>query len=460
MVNIAKKLNRTNLRHMAEIIVLLMLILSSVALIVFKYGFILKDYYKIFDENGENYSEEILENAARPKSVTIRFSPDSVTVLTAQSAADEAAGACRASLRSAILENKMSQEDFETYSKISGLPAVVLTYDGISSDIVEKSLGLKNTEFSDIGAVEEIIFLLEDYKNKEIWVKSGNYYKLSKTASFDMDFVNSIKQTNYTAYYPILDFVTGKGSNVLIPLNPKFTLSECSIKPYTKQDRPQTVAAEIFGGRIDFTSYVRQKDSSVFYSYNNGEEVLSIDANQMLSYKNHISVRTEPSQHEAICEALAFLRKVTGGDTPYAVLKLTPHGKLRSWDGYTFYIARLHNNIPIIITDADKREYIKVTNGKVSEALIWLKDYELLDSQSQNRIISPINTLDMEIEKVLKVLDFKDARQVMEHIDDISLIYTADITKSKLIPAWKYEAGDNYFIIDAANGVMLSYGHI
>lgn len=432
-------------------LVLLMLFLSSIALICMKYN-LLSSVKTAFSSVNLSFDGKIIREYILPNKIKIRFSKDSATIL--EDYQDDYMEDFSSCLREAFLDDiEIKKINRFEYESSLNLKNITYEYGNIPSRIIEKSVGLRNTSLANLGAIKNITFILQEKKGKQIYIEtSDSIYMLEKDLINKFKNVDQVENSNYVSYYPIFNN-ENKSSNILIPLNPIVNVKNIDVSSSIKRTTIDNISRALFGEKIDFTSFVRRSDGSYFYSYKNGQEIMSIGKDSLLKYKNNeLTIRKSISQYDAVLLLINFLDNLqaTGNISIYSIEE-------KQVTGSQIIKINIKKNIdgtPLVLFPEGSMENITITNGIISSCNIYLYDVK---SDTTNKKIAPLNPIDA-LSKNSKTIseDFNIEKlpKITNLIDNIDMIYTLD-KRNSLHYSWLYKIKDRIYVIDSSTGEML-----
>lgn len=424
-------------------LVLWLLFISSIALVIIRYN--LTTYIDFGSPNIKVLSARYIEDMIMPSHINVKFDKyDMTSILTDRRKYYEAV---KKELYLA-LESKSSEKkiDEKEYTDAKNNISVVVIYDGIPSQLLEKSLKLKKSVISNIGYIDEICIIP---KKQELYIKTANAYHKVVIGHTVANITDRIKNTIYTKFYTKFDNMN-PNKNLLLPLTFDMNMSTIRLYDLSESIKATDIARNIFEDRIDFTSSMIQKDGEYFYSYNNGQEILKLYQDTLLEYKKESVQNLQDDIEKSTAYMLSFLSKI-GMQDSNVVIRSVEKIEQGSKIIYKFNLARQKEGV--LISMSDNSENIQVMGDTVVYAKVYLS--AICGDLDNNTLLEPTKVLNNKIEHIRTLLKAKDVIEVISEIEDISLIYRK--VGLVLKPTWEYVIGDFVFYIDAVSGDIDSY---
>lgn len=443
--------DNTNKLNSVLNLVLLMLFLSSIALVCLKYNIITR-VKNVFTPVNFSLDGKIVREYIPPNKVSIRFSRDSATVIhfVDQIYLDNFSSG----LREAFLDDvDIKKVDLKTYQDAISSRNITFEYGDIPSKVIEKSIGLISTKLSNLGMVESITFLLGKDNPATIYIKtSDDIYEIEKDLENKVAEIENIEKSNYTSYYPVFDSLE-KTSNILVPLNPIVTTKDIEFAPIAEDIGIDSLSRAVFDEKLDFTSFVRRDDFSYFYSYKNGQEIMSFSNDSLLEYKNnYLRLKRVITPYDAALIAVDFLNKLslTGEISIYHI----EEKEQASAQIINIYLKRNVDGVPLILFPDEHSERIQITNGMISECKIYMYDLSLKNTDKNNALYNPLDCLSQNSKEISKSLMLEGISKLTDYIEDVNMIYYLN-NDGEISLAWLYKISGQNFIIDASTGEIV-----
>lgn len=445
----------TNLINKAMNIVLLILFLSSIALVIIKYSYSGNLFLSIGSMD-ISLDSKLLSQYIVPNKVILTFSKDSVTFL--QDYGEDILENSSTALREAFLDDKnLEQISLKGYNDSLKRRNITLVYGGIPSKIIEKAVSLTDTPLSTISDVLSITFTLDLPSESSIYIKTiDNTYKIDKDIPNRFSQIDAIEKIDFVSYYPI--FPDGSKDDILIPINPTYKKTDYDIKSIFKDSSVDSIAYAVFGDKLDFTSYSRRSDGSYLYSYKNGQEIMKIDEAGFLEYKNDsMKLKNSITTYDAVLMGIRFLDKIGMSDSNISISSVEEYHQ-GSNQIVDIKLKKTIGKTPFVMSTYKSEESISIVNGIISQCNINLGYAIPHEDGEYLPLLNPLKSLELKYEYVTTSLDIPEPSQILGLIEDIDMVYYQD--ESGIYPAWLYKIGGKEFLIDGASGRQVEYGHI
>ncbi|EHL18527.1 hypothetical protein HMPREF9630_00252 [Peptoanaerobacter stomatis] len=436
--------------EMIKTLVLWILFLSSMALVIIRYNLI---GHNAYTESKAGVSYEVENENITPSNIIIRINQYYMT----QILRDKNIYYSEAKIR---LINALSQKNSlknikeSDYTNAKKLPNIVLLFDAIPADYIEKIINLKGTSISDIGYIKEICFLQD---SQYVYIKTTeDFYELKGKNKNTFESVKQLSSKNYTRYYPKFENINDN-ENILLPLTFDIQMKVACTKNILDEVKIADIAEHILKDRFDFTSSLIQKNGDYFYSYNNGQEILRITSQGFIEYKKEGMENIQADLKISTYAMFEFLNLI-GMNHKNIVISSVEKMDRNTGTIYKFDIRQQKDDIEVFMQDDVSDGYIEVSGDTVIAAKLYLR-YPGEYTGDEKIIMEPAKALNVQIEDIQEIMGIQDVEQVIAKIQDIRLIYAMN-TDDNLQASWRYSIGEYIFIINAFTGDLMNYGMV
>ncbi|HVI41100.1 MAG TPA: hypothetical protein VM577_10595, partial [Anaerovoracaceae bacterium] len=294
--------------------------------------------------------------------------------------------------------------------------------------------------------------------------------------------IASIQAGGYNIYYPISSYTgVGNNTNTLVPFSVETNLRGFSFRQDTysyQTEKISAMAEKFFGGNLDFTRRIVEDKGTIIYMYGYGQNVLIVNTDGSIEYKEEQIGNTEQSFSEALDTAVNYVAS-HGSWQSLDGAKLTPYLKDVIPDpdkekGYRF-IFGMEINGSRLFYEAGDPIVVDVTSGQVTYYKRNIIDFdqgdiEAIDTFSTKDAFSAVNLIAQNCKYMYDILlqagavkATADQDAMLEDISSlvnsmqIGYVKQADEEITEIQPAWIVSVNDTDIYFDLYSADPIGY---
>ena len=429
----------------AKSICLVVLFLSTVLLLCFFWGNISFDSIKSQQEvNAEEIPD--ITYMIKPDQIVVTFGANNYTVIAPGNLDvwyNSSGAACMAKEigRFGRAENILVEEiTYAQYQEVMQFRSILaeFAYDIPMADFFQNYQIKKPSNYDVIETVTAIGYSTASEKHLFVYDgKNHKYYRLVadvENADFEA-LIASIEAKDYNSYNPISAYMGIEVENkTLIPVEIKTNLRTFLFRQesYSYQtEKINAIAENFFGRNMDFVRTITEDSGTVIYMYSYAKNVLIVNTDGSIEYKEEQTSDTEQSFLEALETAVQFVARHGSWESRNGA-KLTPYLKDVSLNpnkkkGFRFTFGMEANGNRLFYEKGDPI-VIDVTSGQVTYYKRNMIDFdqedlETIETYSAEAAFSPVNLIANNYEYLYHILETPDDKNMDE--DQFKAVATA-----------------------------------
>ncbi|SHH52202.1 hypothetical protein [Tepidibacter thalassicus] len=427
------------------------LLLLNISLI----GFSL-DLKKIYKSNVS--LEESLYFILKPQRIFIHFGGGNNTEILENK--DDYWNEVRSILKDVLSkESNLNQINYTEYLLKKDIKSIELKFGkGISGNLLNKSILLKDTSIAKIENVLEILIPLVDEKSVYFLTPKNKVYKIQLDSLKNVSLVDKLQRDNYTIYYTV-NSMFNTNNYTLFPL--EMDVSYPIIKAKNNFDIYddrfiQDLGKNFLNEKYDFANRIVETNGNNTFIYGYGEKVLRIYSNGYIDYLNENIGDKNLNVEQSLDIALNFLRS-NNIDWKKLNLSSVREETIKNKKAYTFDFYYKVKDLRVEASDFGNPIQIKVIGEDVYSCKIFIKDIDYISENNYKKnIIPPQEILNMNFDLLKKYDNYLSGANIWENIKSVELIYF--LKNNKYVPSWEFVIGNKVYVFDAYKGENLKYG--
>lgn len=178
------------------------------------------------------------------------------------------------------------------------------------------------------------------------------------------------------------------------------------------------LSRKVFGAGSDFLKGAVTGDGSLILVYGYGDEILYVDKQGFIQYKNNQNQGTKPaSLRDALASALSFIIRLNGENHGYVLDALSFS---RDTDSYTFEFSKLKFDLPLIVTKDNSDITIEVKSGVVMAYKQYYYDLAIIH---EREVMEGVDFGAKFAVKLLKKPSLKAELEALGELEEMTLAY-------------------------------------
>ncbi len=474
------KLKQINNREKLKTILLVFLFFSNLFFLFFNFNLInLDSFYmkKINDEELNSLTRIAVKNTIKPSKTFAHFSggAGNHTIIFEESydLYDDLKPVIKKAFSKQLNIEEIDYEDF--INKRDKRSIEFQFKDGLSYEFFELSLGLDDSNISEVQDIKHILIPILDDERVYIMTKDLKTYSIRSISQKEKEILKSkrvvIENSYYKTYYSIKSLYNINNDLLISIDNPQKLpfLTSKPIKDFDKEENIMFLAEQFLGSNLDFAKRIKETSGASSFIYGLGEKTLRISVSGDIEYKNESIQGHNKNLKEAYNASINWINKL---NIDYSNIYISNYEEINvnnnklykfvfdyKLNGYNVKTKEVDYALEIAATKDDVyifKSHIK-TPGRVIHAGGDIED----NSQMLNLDMVLSKNLDV-IKSVQGYLGFKDeeaSTYMFGSLKEVNMIYLKN-ENDIYFPCWYIEIDDTYYIFNIYTGGDLKHGKL
>lgn len=296
------------------------------------------------------------------------------------------------------------------------------------------------------GPLEEIILPL-DLKTLVFRI-DGLYYEVPLLSELRAD-VEELKATviRSSSIKYAYSSALAEGTDVLLPVGGYLAPPTYSLRYKSEFRDPEldSLSRKVFGAGSDFLKGALTSDGTLILVYGYGDEILYVDKQGFILYKNNLSLGAKPATiRAALSSALSFIIRLNGEDHGYRLGALSYKSEE---DIYSFHFTKLSMDLPLWVGPDDYDVTVEVKSGQV---LSYRQSYFDLEVEEETSSAKTVDFTTRHVRSLLKRPGLSTGLDELGTLEEISLAYLK--TREAVSPVILMRGDKSSMLIDYYTG--------
>ncbi|WXR62889.1 hypothetical protein WG909_06685 [Peptostreptococcaceae bacterium AGR-M142] len=373
-------------------------------------------------------------------------------------------------------ELNIEEIDYEEYLLKKDKRSIEFQFKGgLSNEFFELSLGLEDSNISDLEDVTQIVIPVLDDDRIYIETNESRYYSIKSISEKEREILASkrvvIENSYYERYYSIKSLYNINNDLLISIDNPKKLpfLTSKPIKDFDKEENIMFLAQKFLGSNLDFAKRIEETSGASSFIYGLGEKTLRVSVSGDIEYKNESIQGHNKNLKEAYNSSINWINKL---NIDYSNLYIRDYEEISinnnklykfafdyKLNGYNVKTKEVDYALEIAATKDDV--YIFKSHIKTTGRVIHTSSENEEDNQMLNLDMVLSKNLDF-IKSVQGYLGFKDeeaSTYMFGSLKEVNMIYLKN-TNDIYFPCWYIEIDDTYYIFNIYTGGDLKHGKL
>lgn len=474
------KLKQINNKEKLKTILLVFLFFSNLFFLFFNFNLINLDNLrmgKLNDEELNSLTRIAVKNTVKPSKTFVHFGggAGNHTVIFEESY-DLYNDLKPVIKKSFSKELNIEEIDYEEYLLKKDKRSIEFQFKGgLSNEFFELSLGLEDSNISDLEDVTQILIPVLDDDRIYIETNESRYYSIKSISEKEREILASkrvvIENSYYERYYSIKSLYNINNDLLISIDNPKKLpfLTSKPIKDFDKEENIMFLAQKFLGSNLDFAKRIEETSGASSFIYGLGEKTLRVSVSGDIEYKNESIQGHNKNLKEAYNSSINWINKL---NIDYSNLYIRDYEEISinnnklykfafdyKLNGYNVKTKEVDYALEIAATKDDV--YIFKSHIKTTGRVIHTSSENEEDNQMLNLDMVLSKNLDF-IKSVQGYLGFKDeeaSTYMFGSLKEVNMIYLKN-TNDIYFPCWYIEIDDTYYIFNIYTGGDLKHGKL